>query len=58
MSQKGTRTNLLPAAGLVVVLTLIAAFDWATHLDLIAIIATIAVCAGVIVRWVWRARYS
>jgi hypothetical protein len=57
VSQRGTRTNLLPVVVLLVGLALIYLFDRFTHQDLIAAIATIALCAVVIIRWIWRARY-
>jgi multidrug efflux pump subunit AcrB len=56
MSQKGTRTNLVPAVLLLVGLVLIIAFDQITHQDAIAIIATIALCSAVVARWLLRGR--
>jgi multidrug efflux pump subunit AcrB len=56
MSQRGTRTNLVPAVLLLVGLVLIIAFDQVTHQDAIAIIATIALCSAVVARWLLRGR--
>jgi uncharacterized membrane protein YoaK (UPF0700 family) len=58
MSQKGTRTNLLPVVVLLVGIALIFVFDRATHQDVIAAVATIVLCGAVIARAFWRARYS
>jgi hypothetical protein len=58
MSQKGTRTNLLPTVVLLVGIAVIYLFDRITQQDGIAAIATIALCGAVIVRWIWRARHS
>jgi Flp pilus assembly protein TadB len=58
MPSKGTRTNLLPVAVLLGGLAVIYVFDLVTHQDVISAVATIVICGVVIVRWIWRARYS
>jgi uncharacterized membrane protein YozB (DUF420 family) len=58
MAQKGTRTNLLPIALLLVGIAVIYEFDRVTHQDVIAALATIVICGAFVVRWIWRGRYS
>ncbi len=56
MSDPGTRTNLLPLVLLLVGLGVIFVFDRITHEDVIAYVATIALCGVVVARWLFRGR--
>jgi lipopolysaccharide export LptBFGC system permease protein LptF len=58
MSQKRGPFPLMPLVVTLVAFALIYALDRITHDDGIAIIATILICAALIVRWIWRGRYS
>jgi Flp pilus assembly protein TadB len=56
MSERGTRTNLVPLVLLLVGIGVIVAFDRATHQDVIAAVATILFCSIFVARWLLRGR--